>query len=196
MRKTCLPISYLMDSNNQQYPLHSSTISLNNNGNSLDFLASVCSQIIEQQPKQSNFSNNMVLKKEKPKPYKCTYCSKSFSKKAHMISHTRIHTGEKPFSCSICSRQFTQKSTLNRHYRVHSGDKPYECSACGKAFAQQSTLSSHLRTHTGEKPFICKVIGCGKKFNKSGHLYRHTRTSHKVSQNVSNPLPTMVFDLP
>ncbi|KAM3934929.1 uncharacterized protein RB166_002336 [Leptodactylus fuscus] len=108
------------------------------------------------------------------KLFSCSECNKSFNRKAHLLEHERIHTGEKPFSCSECAKCFTVKSHLVEHLRIHTGEKPFPCSECGKCFTARSHLIKHQRIHTGEKPFSCSV--CGKCFTQKSGLVKHLRT--------------------
>ncbi|XP_067400631.1 zinc finger protein 271-like [Emydura macquarii macquarii] len=75
------------------------------------------------------------------------------------------------FPCSQCDRDFPRRADLVRHCRVHSGERPYHCSRCGKGFRRRSHLSDHLRTHTGEKPFPCRL--CPKRFSRRSTLNKH-----------------------
>ncbi|KAI9475487.1 MAG: hypothetical protein EXX96DRAFT_469853, partial [Benjaminiella poitrasii] len=50
---------------------------------------------------------------------------------------------DRPFSCSFCHRSFTRKHDLQRHVRVHTGDKPYCCPCCLKAFSRTDALKRH-----------------------------------------------------
>ncbi|GBP55452.1 Protein krueppel [Eumeta japonica] len=42
------------------------------------------------------------------KPFACTLCPKSFTKKHHLKTHLNYHTGDKPYSCPpLSSRLFS-----------------------------------------------------------------------------------------
>ena len=49
----------------------------------------------------------------KKKQLECKLCSKSFTRKSHLTTHSRIHSKEKPYKCTICSKTFTQKHRYN-----------------------------------------------------------------------------------
>ena len=107
------------------------------------------------------------------KPFKCETCGKSFTQRTDLTGHSWIHTGDKPFKCHVCGKSFTTNSYLSVHYKTHSGDLPFKCEICGKAFPRNTNLKEHSRIHTGEKPYQCKV--CGKSFTQGNQLTTHSR---------------------
>ncbi|XP_069810674.1 oocyte zinc finger protein XlCOF8.4-like [Dendropsophus ebraccatus] len=128
------------------------------------------SQIGEQKNGQKTLHDG-VHKDERP--FVCSECGKTFSRKYNLVLHQRIHTGEKPYSCPVCGKCFTQNSRFLVHQRTHTGEKPYSCTVCGRCFTYKSVLDGHLKIHTGEKPFACNE--CGKRFTQKQHLKSHER---------------------
>jgi len=63
--------------------------------------------------------HNIDTPKQKPKE-QCKVCSKIISAK-HIKTHMQIHTNPKPFSCSVCKKTFSRKTRGKEHLRIHSG---------------------------------------------------------------------------
>lgn len=54
--------------------------------------------------------------------------------------------GERPYKCTVCTKGFTKKSNLDIHMQTHSGERPYECNLCIRKFTQSNMLKAHLKT--------------------------------------------------
>jgi ovo-like protein len=53
------------------------------------------------------------------------------------------------FVCGLCQKTFKLQRLLNRHLKNHSQLKRYICTFCGKGFNDTFDLKRHTRTHTG-----------------------------------------------
>ncbi|XP_045113049.1 protein krueppel-like isoform X1 [Portunus trituberculatus] len=79
--------------------------------------------------------------------HQCAYCTYTTKKKAHLVTHIRLHTGERPFACSQCQFSTVTKERLKRHIRIHTGEKPYSCPQCPYRSAELGNLRIHMKTH-------------------------------------------------
>jgi hypothetical protein len=58
--------------------------------------------------------------------FKCKIegCSSVFKKSCNLRDHFRKHTGDRPFKCSFCKKTFTQSGNLGRHLKnVHHASR-------------------------------------------------------------------------
>ncbi|XP_047487032.1 zinc finger protein 184-like [Penaeus chinensis] len=112
----------------------------------------------------------------KERRFDCEDCGRKFKKRAYLVRHRRLHTGERPYSCDICSATFSQMPNLWYHKRIHTGESPYECAVCQRKFRSSSHLKRHQRLHTGETPYACP--SCPAAFITWDKLNRHKMIDH------------------
>ncbi|XP_032064244.1 zinc finger protein 202-like [Thamnophis elegans] len=68
------------------------------------------------------------------------------------------------------------KNGFSNHTVINNGERPYKSMECGKRFNKSDHLFSHKKTHSEEKPNTC--MECGKTFSFNYSLIRHQR-NHK-----------------
>jgi len=110
------------------------------------------------------------------RPYKCSYCEKSFGLPKTLRVHLMGHTNERPYQCDICEKTFRQKAELNRHIRNHSADIQFRCPICSQGKTSQEELDEHLTRHNNREGYQCSK--CGRKFTKLCHLKNHDDAVH------------------
>ncbi|XP_036925570.1 Krueppel-like factor 17 [Sturnira hondurensis] len=85
------------------------------------------------------------------RPYSCQYedCGKAYTKRSHLVSHQRKHTGERPYKCMWegCAWSFFRSDELGRHMRIHTRYRPHRCDQCGRQFMRSDHLRQHQRIH-------------------------------------------------
>lgn len=71
-------------------------------------------------------------KREEPVTYTCDVCQKEFVSKALVKRHMKLHVQDRPFKCTSCSRSYSRSDQLNVHLRTHAELKPNVCPYCNK----------------------------------------------------------------
>ena len=51
---------------------------------------------------------------------RCEICNKVVPSKSHLARHMLSHTKEKPFMCSFCNQSFSRKDNLMHHIRMQT----------------------------------------------------------------------------
>ncbi|KAE8752012.1 hypothetical protein FOCC_FOCC001174 [Frankliniella occidentalis] len=119
------------------------------------------------------------------KTFQCNVCEFACREHSSLIIHMRRHTDERPYKCQICDHKARTKSHLNVHLRKHTGDHPYKCKKCGKAFTTSSDLTRHARLHTGDKPFACPHCSYAAALKTS--LKTHIQQNHMPGVSLICP---------
>ncbi|XP_036449478.1 zinc finger protein 1035 [Colossoma macropomum] len=148
----------------------------------------------------SNLKDTRVTIKENDGEFKCSFCTKTFTKPRNLRRHILTHTDVKPYRCKACESSFSRYDHLKLHQahckgkrqrlevriekisvdlsgtgwqtKVQQASDVFECNVCSKQFSARSNLTRHISMlHSTFKPFTCKR--CGNKYSSKKTLRTH-----------------------
>ncbi|XP_077485607.1 uncharacterized protein LOC144096650 [Amblyomma americanum] len=119
-------------------------------------------------------------------PYQCDVCQKILRRRASLVEHVRVHTGERPFACNLCPAAFSRSSTMRTHVLQHKGYKPHKCHLCPKAFIARADFECHLRAHGAAERFECPH--CPASFAAKQSLRAHIRSHTELYSVIVQPV--------
>nr|CAD7394833.1 unnamed protein product [Timema cristinae] len=103
----------------------------------------------------------------------CSQCGKILSNSQSLRVHMRTHSSDRPCSCPTCGKSFKDNASLTRHEVMHSALRNFRCDICQRAFYSKALVKQHKLSHSGVKPHKCNV--CGASFNRLGNLNQHKK---------------------
>ncbi|CAB3240837.1 unnamed protein product [Arctia plantaginis] len=114
-------------------------------------------------------------KPDKPKPFPCLTCKRSFCTDIALKNHTWQHIGAntpyEKYTCSTCKETFQYKNALIAHLKIHNENGL--CQLCGRMFRSQKNYIAHMAVHSPtNKSYTCKI--CGRSYNTWGNLRTHS----------------------
>lgn len=85
--------------------------------------------------------------------FKCTYhnCNKLLETSWNMLDHARMHKGIKPYKCAYCSKTFTQKGNMRKHAKLHmtatvQERRKFQCRLCPSKFTEGYNLLVRMKS--------------------------------------------------
>jgi hypothetical protein len=103
--------------------------------------------------KRSNEEEEENVQKRRYKDntkYACQFCGKIFSRKAHCVRHTKLHTKVNDIHCKYCPETFRYEVSLKKHVQTaHKLLQDFACTVCKKTYATSIELEQHAREKHG-----------------------------------------------
>lgn len=150
--------------------------------------------------------------------FKCSVCSKKFTRKYSLKLHATTHekTRQK-IPCTGCGKGYSTVFNLKVHLQscqptatltphdlekrvpIQKETKKFECDICGRSYNRKHDLKMHiLVTHVGTKGFKCfaclKAKKANKVFGRKSDLLRHIRKYHPNAEKETASVPSNLVD--
>ena len=106
---------------------------------------SVCKQYTT----QSHLKCHMQLHTGQFKHY-CQTCRRGFNVDGHFKDHMMAHHGL-PYKCGFCSKTFSSNVGYRHHLSLHTGEYRFKCDKCGKGYNDRKLFPQHENTHNESK---------------------------------------------
>lgn len=74
----------------------------------------------------------------------CSICQRTYSSRASLLRHSRMHTGELPYQCRKCLRLFRWQTSHRRHSQLRHPLK-FPCGLCSFQYTSEEDLEEHRR---------------------------------------------------
>lgn len=82
-----------------------------------------CSECNKSFELESDLEIHMITHQQNMDELICTRCSKTFDNIKNLRKHVPIHMTNKPYRCTFCPKSFAGAGDRNRHIRTHTGKK-------------------------------------------------------------------------
>ena len=118
-------------------------------------------------------------KEQHDKPYRCTICSYSSSKKGNLWIHEKaLHAGY-ILNCDLCDFMSPSLKLMRGHrLRAHGPtNMEYACEKCSYQSISQANLTEHMQVKHEGKRYLCNLCAYTALFKRQ--LLRHRRAKHE-----------------
>ncbi|XP_069195225.1 zinc finger and SCAN domain-containing protein 12-like [Procambarus clarkii] len=122
----------------------------------------------------------------------CSLCSLSFSRKAFLTKHMKVHGFDQKHKCFLCSISFSRKTLLMKHMKAGCKQK---CSLCGITFSSNAFLKNHKKAHGANQRYKCSMCNCNCSYTQARSLDKHL-LAHKASMPSNKIILSQQQDLP
>lgn len=101
------------------------------------------------------------------------------------------HTGAKPFQCAVCNKSFSRRASLWNHCRIHIEHWPFQCPLCDSRFKWKNCLYIHWRMHIRKDPSVATKLDSmvnsvtGVSFIRSGIAKAVVETANNVKTKIN-----------
>ncbi len=128
-----------------------------------------------------------VFSGEIMKQYNCLLCNREYKYASGLKRHiSSKHLNERPFQCSYCDYSSTRKCILEQHEMRHTGERPHVCGLCGKGYIHEGALNSHInKEHLGIPSYTCHF--CKEGFSNTASLESHVIRKHEPEKLLKCP---------